>query len=183
MACSREFFPAVHSSGIRLKSSILWVCIHDEEALTARSAASWFKNPASAGSAHVCADDKECFRCLDDNTIPWAASNANTNGLHLELAGYAAWPRWRWIKRLRTLRRGAKITARWCKDNHIPATWLTPEDMHASRKGLITHATVSAYTLKYGLGGDHSHTDPGPGFPKKRFKRMVKRRMLLMRAH
>jgi N-acetyl-anhydromuramyl-L-alanine amidase AmpD len=183
MACSREFYPAVHSSGARLKSQILWVCVHDEEALTARSAAAWFRNPASGGSAHVCVDDKECYRCLSDNTIPWAASNANTNGLHLELAGYAAWPRWRWIKRWRTLRRGARVAARWCKNHDIPPNWRTPEEMHAQKKGLITHATVSVYTAKYGLAGDRSHTDPGPNFPKKRFRRMVKRRMVFMRKH
>ena len=176
MACSREFH-AVHSSGPRPLSVIKWVCIHDEEALTARGAATWFQNPASGGSAHKCVDDNECYRTLGDNMIPWAAANANLNGLHLEIAGFAAWPRTRWLKRIKSLRRAADAAARWCVEYDIPPHWLSPEDMHAGRKGLITHATVSAYTIKYGLQGDHTHSDPGPNFPKKRFRRMVARRV------
>src|SRR4029453_1456329 len=62
--CSREFYKAAHSSGTRRLSEIIWIVLHDEEAATARSAAAWFQNPRSGGSAHLCVDDNECYRCL-----------------------------------------------------------------------------------------------------------------------
>lgn len=173
MKCTSEF-RAVHDSGPRFASAIKWIVIHDEEASTARSAALWFTNPASGGSANRCVDDKECYRTVPDLYIPWGASNANTNGLHLEMAGFAAWKKWQWLKHRRELNNAAEICAHWCKKYDIPRRWLTPEDMRAGRKGFVTHATVSAYTLKYGLEGDHSHTDPGVFFPKRRFMRKVR---------
>ena len=182
MACSREF-KAVHSGGARFTSIIKWIGVHDEEALTARSAAAWFANPASGGSAHLCIDDKECYRTLEDNEIPWAASNSNTNGLHIEFAGYAAWKRWQWLKHKRMLDRGADRIAKWCVKYNIPGHFINEDDMHAGKKGLVTHATVSKYTAKYGLPGDHSHTDPGLFFPKRRLARKVRRRMKELRAH
>lgn len=182
MGCSHEF-TAAHSSGIRTESDILWIVVHDEEALTARSAASWFANPASAGSAHKCVDDKECYTTLGDLVIPWAASNSNTNGLHLEQAGYAAWPRWRWIKRMRTLNRGARVAARWSLRYDIPVRWLDAHDLHNKVKGFTDHRTVSRYTALYGLSGDRSHTDPGPGWPRKRWMRLVRVHKRFMRAH
>ena len=30
----------------------------------------------SGGSAHICSDENECFRCLDNDTIPWGAASA-----------------------------------------------------------------------------------------------------------
>jgi N-acetyl-anhydromuramyl-L-alanine amidase AmpD len=78
--CSREFYKAVHSSGTRRLREIIWVVLHDEEAVTARSAAASFQNPKSAGSAHLCVDDNECYRCLANEDIPWAARGANEKG-------------------------------------------------------------------------------------------------------
>lgn len=182
MACDRTYH-AVHHSGPRRESDILWVIMHDEEADNARSAAAWFANPASGGSAHVCVDDSICYRTLDDLMIPWGASNANLNGLHIEQAGYAAWPRWRWIKRLKTLNRAARIAARWSLRYNIPVRWLGPADLHAKTKGFTDHATVSRYTALYGLQGDRSHTDPGKGWPRKRFMRLVRVHKRFMRSH
>jgi hypothetical protein len=62
--CSREFYKAAHSSGTRRLREIIWIVLHDEEAATARAAAAWFQNPRSGGSAHLCVDDNECYRCL-----------------------------------------------------------------------------------------------------------------------
>lgn len=181
MKCSREF-RAVHDSGSRFASVIRHIFLHDEEASNARSAAQWFANPDSAGSAQLCVDDKECYRTLPDLIIPWAVPGGNTDGLHIEMAGFAAWKKWQWLKHRRMLNNGAKKMARWCVDYNIPAHFIGPTAMHAGKKGLVTHATVSKYTAMYGLGGDHSHTDPGAFFPKRRLARKVRREIAKIRA-
>ena len=167
--CSRQF-TAVHSSGTRFANAIKWVILHDEEAATARSAAAWFQNPDSAGSAHLCVDDHECYRTLSDSVIPWAAPGANTNGLHIEMAGFAAWKKWQWLKHKRMLDRSADRVARWCVKYDIPPRFLNPGELAAGRKGISTHANVTK-----AFGG--SHTDPGLFFPRRRFMRKVRRRV------
>src|SRR4051794_36487021 len=92
--CSRLFFPAYHNSGKRDRMAVKWIVLHDEEAPTARSAAEYFKSKDSGGSAHICVDDLNCYRCLANDTIPWGAASAfgaNTHGFHIEMAGYARW--------------------------------------------------------------------------------------------
>lgn len=176
MACSKEF-KAVHHSGTRSLSALRWIVMHDEEALTARAAAAWFANPASEGSAHRCVDDKECYQTLADSYIPWAASNANTNGLHIEQAGFARWTRRNWLKRIKTINRASKIAAHWCVKYDIPPRWLSPSELSAGKRGITSHANVSEYTRRNGLPGDHSHTDPGAGWPRRKFMVMTRARV------
>jgi N-acetyl-anhydromuramyl-L-alanine amidase AmpD len=181
MACSREF-RAAHDSGIRPLSEVKWIVLHDEEATTARSAAAWFNNPDSAGSAHVAVDDKECYRCLPDARIPWAAANANEIGLHLEMAGFAAWKKWQWLKHRDELNAAAKIVARWCDRYDIPPHFISVDEMIQGKRGITTHARVSAFTRRLRLRGDSSHTDPGLFFPKRRFARKVRRELAELRC-
>ena len=74
--CSKDYYPAKHSSGKRKLSQIKWIVLHSEEAKTAASAAAWFKNVNSAGSAHLCVDDNICYRCLANEDIPWGSASA-----------------------------------------------------------------------------------------------------------
>jgi hypothetical protein len=157
-SCSREFYKAFHRSGTRELSEIKWIVWHDEESGTARSAAMYFRSPKSGGSAHLCVDDNECYRCLANEDIPWGAPGANEQGFHIEQAGYAKWSAVIWKKHINTLRRCAYKTALHCKQFGIPTVFLSAADLKAGKKGITTHREVSK-----AFGGDHS--DPGPFYP------------------
>jgi N-acetylmuramoyl-L-alanine amidase len=176
--CSREFLPAYHTSGERLNTEVWWVVLHDEEAPNARSAAEWFRNPRSGGSAHLCVDDLACYRCLSNAAIPWGASSsfgANTHGLHIEQAGYARWSAIMWRRHWRTLERAAYKTAVHCKLFQIPVRFVTARELPAAH-GITTHAEVTQASKR--LDPEHawtySHTDPGPLWPRRLFMRRVR---------
>lgn len=160
-ACDRRY-RAVHSSGKRPLSQIALMVLHDEEALTALTAAAWFANTASAGSAHLCNDDRSCFRCLDDADIPWGAPGANYRGLHFEQAGFASWPRTTWtLQHHMTIDRTAFKVAfhiHKYRANKIPVAFVDHVGLQAGRKGITTHAECTK-----AFGG--THTDPGRGYP------------------
>lgn len=164
--CRRDY-KAVHTSGDRSVSVIRWIVLHDEESPSAEGAAKWFTQSAAGGSAHLCVDDKECFRTLANTKIAWGAPGANTYGFHIEQAGYARWSAVVWRKHLTTLRRAAYKTAIHCKAFNIPVRFVTAKDLDLGRKGITTHAECSK-----AFGGDH--TDPGPGWPRWLFMRLVK---------
>lgn len=165
--CSRRF-TAAHSSGTRPESAITLIVIHSTEGDTAAGAASWFANPESAGSAHLVVDDRECFRTLENTVIPWGAKGANTNGFHIEHAGFARWERQKWMSHEGTLRRGAFKAALHARRFGIPLRLLSADDLRRGRSGFVTHVTVTQV-----FGG--THTDPGEGFPLDRYMDLVKR--------
>ena len=172
--CSREFFPAYHNEGPRSRAQIKWIVLHDEEASTARGAAEYFQSPKSGGSAHLCVDGKECYRCVSDLVVAEGAANANTPGLHIEHAGYASWIKRYWVLRIWELRRSAYKAAVWCREYDIPAVFVDHRGLAAGQRGITTHAEVSLYSIMENLPGDHSHTDPGKGFPMGMYILMVR---------
>jgi N-acetylmuramoyl-L-alanine amidase len=177
--CSREFFPAFHQSGRRHEGAIKWVVLHDEEAPTARSAARYFQNPGAGGSAHLCVDEKECYRCLDNNTIPWGASStfgANTHGFHIEQAGFAWWKPADWMRRKRTLERAAYKTALHLHRFGLPVQFVDARDLIHGREGVTTHAEVSRASRIQDPAhkGKYTHSDPGRGYPMRWFMRRVR---------
>ncbi|WP_217923767.1 N-acetylmuramoyl-L-alanine amidase [Miltoncostaea oceani] len=149
--------PAVHTSGRRPAPPTL-VVIHCTEGSTAEGAARWFANPRSGGSAHVVVDDVEVWRCVDDMAIAWHARGANTNGLGLEIAGFARWTREEWMAHQPRLVEAARIHAGWCRVYSIPL-------QEGTSRGYHTHA---------GLPGN-DHWDPGPGFPIDFYLQQVRR--------
>ena len=157
-ACKRDFYKAYHTSGTRPLSKVTLIVWHDEEAGTARGAAAYFQTKQSGGSAHICVDDNECYRCLANEDIPWGAPGANEQGFHIEQAGYAKWSAVIWKKHLNTLRRCAYKTALHCKLFGIPTQFLKAADLSAGKHGITTHREVSK-----AFGG--THTDPGPFYP------------------
>lgn len=166
-ACSRKY-TAVHNSGSRPLSAIKWIVLHSTEGPTAESAASWFANPASEGSAHLVVDNDACFRCMANDDVPWAAPGANENGLHIEQAGYAAWTRTDWRANDLTLRRAAYKAAQHAKMFNIPLRWVGPVGLRLGRKGLTTHRDISyAWPVQARAAG--FHTDPGENYPKDIF--------------
>lgn len=94
-------------------------------------------------SAHVCVDQNSVARCVDDNDTAWAAPNANADGLHIEMAGYARQKRADWLgaASLATLKQAAKVVAAWVKKYDIPVKHLTPAQVKAGQKGFCAHVT------------------------------------------
>lgn len=160
-------YRAVHTSGTRPLSEIKWIVMHDEEADTAQSAASWFANPKSGGSAHIAVDDGICYRTLDDADVAWGAPGANVNGFHIEQAGYARWSLVLWQSHRRTLQRAAYKAAFHCHKFGIPPVFVKAAGLKAGAKGITTHAEVTK-----AFGGDH--TDPGPLWPRYLFMGLVR---------
>ena len=177
-ACKKTYFPAYHNSGLRKPTSIWWVVLHDEEAATAKSAASYFRSPDSGGSAHLCIDSSECYRCLPNEAIPWGAASAfgaNTHGFHIEQAGFASWTKQEWEAHLGELQRVAYKTAYHCKLFRIPVQFVTAAQL-PGKHGITTHAEVSAASrrLDPANAGRYSHSDPGSGWPRQHFMALVK---------
>lgn len=169
--CRRSFYPAAHTSGRRPLSAIRLVVMHSTEGGTAISVARYFHDPPDddVGSAHLVVDDDRCERCLPDSAIPWAAPEANRVGFHIEQCGFADWTRAEWLAHRRELERGAWKAARALERFGIPATFLDAPKLRAGRSGLTTHAQC---TLAFGPAGGHH--DPGAGWPRDVFMRLVR---------
>ena len=158
---------AKNDSGPRKASSIRLVVIHSAEGSSAAGVASFFAGSAQA-STQLAADDKECYRMLPDLVIPWGAPGANSDGLHIEICGFAKWDRAQWRGHEPMLRRSAFKIAKWCWLYDIPARWLSDKQLaNGTARGLTTHVQVAKVFKK------STHWDPGPGFPKDLFLEWV----------
>lgn len=143
------------------------IVIHDMEApegpLTAENIAHWFATmPAtSKASAHVCVDNNSAVRCVADSDRAWHAPGANSDGLGIELAGYARQSRAEWLDQYSkgVLDQAAKVVAGWCQKHSIPARKLTVAELKAGKRGIVGHRDVSAAYRQT------DHSDPGPSFP------------------
>jgi hypothetical protein len=167
-ACEQGPWAANHS-GPRRASSLRLIVIHSAEGTSARGVASWFARPSTQASTHLAVDNVRCVRMLKDLQIPWGATGANSDGLHVELCGYAKWSKEEWLAKDRLLRRAAYKTAMWCWQYDLPARWLTVAQIKdGESKGFCTHVDVNK---AFGKG---SHWDPGPGFPKAAFMAHVR---------
>ncbi|MFF1739605.1 N-acetylmuramoyl-L-alanine amidase [Streptomyces mirabilis] len=143
------------------------IVIHDMEApegpLTAENIAHWFATmPATnKASAHVCVDNNSAVRCVADGDRAWHAPGANSDGLGIEIAGYARQSRAEWLDQYSkgALEQAAKVTADWCAKHKIPAVKLSVAELIAGKRGIVGHRDVSAAYRQT------DHTDPGPDFP------------------
>ena len=159
---------AAHDSGPRQASAIDLVVIHSAESTSAAGVASYFAGGAQA-STQLAVDDKECWRMLPDLVIPWGAPGANSDGLHIEMCGYAAWSKDEWLAHMDMLERAAVKAAKWCWQYKIPRRWLTIEELKADRRGFTTHVDVNAAFRR------SDHWDPGYGFPRLKFLQLVRK--------
>lgn len=165
--CNPEY-KAVHNSGKRSVTDIKWIVMHDEEAPSAKAAAAYFTDPQSGGSAHICVDDNECYRCVPNDVVSWGAPGANTHGFHIEQAGFARWSAVVWKKHHKTLQRAAYKAAFHCHKFDIPVVFVKAKGLKAGQKGITTHAECTK-----AFGG--SHTDPGPLWPRAYFMALVRK--------
>lgn len=159
---------AANDSGPRRASAIRLVVLHSTEGGTAASVARYFATTAQA-STQLVVDDAECYRCVPDLVIPWGAPGVNRSGLHIEHAGYARWTREEWLAHLPTLELSAEHAARWCWQYRIPRRWVGPLGLKLRRRGLTRHVDASKAFPPNG-----GHTDPGEGFPRDVYLRLVK---------
>lgn len=160
VAYNYQFFPARIGSGQRPPSAIRWIVIHSTEGDNAAGAAGWFQNPAAKGSTQIVVGEDGVFRCLDDLVRPAGAPGANDEGLHIEFAGFAKWPREMWLNRKKTLESGSQVIAEWADKYKIPLKMLSADELRSpTSRGVTTHAMVSQAFKK------SDHWDPGNGFP------------------
>jgi N-acetyl-anhydromuramyl-L-alanine amidase AmpD len=124
----------------------------------------WFDNPASQASSHVVIDaDGHNTTCVPDAEKAWTCVNYNSRSLNIELIGYAATPKWQWLKRDRQLRACAKFVAYWSREQRIP---LHLRSLRPSLPGVCGH-------MHLGVAGG-GHHDPGLGFSFGRLLRYAR---------
>lgn len=150
------------------KGAIRLIVMHSMESQekpdTAESVAKWFGGPtAPKSSAHFCVDNNSAVRVVDDHDIAWGAPGANSDGLHIEMAGRASQTRAQWLDAYSdaVLHQAANVAAAWCIAYKIPVVHLTPAQVADGKtKGIAGHIDVTHAFPKLG-----THTDPGAGFP------------------
>lgn len=113
------------------------------------------------GSYHVVIDAAGQSGRENDNVyIPWAAGwNGNRIGLHVSLAGRAAFTREQWLARGAQLAELARWLAHESREQAIPLRKVIGVGDPAVR-GVCGHADISQAFPR-----DTNHTDPGRAFP------------------
>lgn len=150
------------------------ICIHCTQTppgsgIAESIARQWSEPTSRKASAHVVVDDDSEIQCVHDDDTAWSASDANADGLHVEIPGFAEWTRAEWLEKgIKGIRRAAKIVARWAVAYDIPARFMTVAQVRdRSSRGLTTHATVET------AFPSTNHTDPGVHFPYDVFLQLV----------
>lgn len=175
------FIPAKRFTVAKPGRHIQFIVLHSMEApekgTTAEAVANYFKNGSGgrAASAHYCIDNNSIVQCVQTKDIAYGAANANRNGIHLELAGYAKQTRAEWMDEYsqEMLKNAALLCGKLlCPKFDIPIIATGPAELKRARentniKGFTTHAQVNQ-----AFGG--THWDPGPGFPMDTFLAMVR---------
>lgn len=129
----------------------------------------WFDNPASQASSHIGVDGEgHSIQWVADDRKAWTILQLNSVTLNIEMVGRAAQPKSAW--ETAQLKSAAKWTAYWCLKYGIPVRRGVVRNINGfpvvTRKGVIRHVDLT----RAGFG---THTDPGPGFPMKRFLEYV----------
>lgn len=157
----------------------------------ARDIAAYFRSFQAGGSAHYVVDPAEVVQVVYDGVIAWHAP-PNPHSLGVEMCdipgpvpgdkrGSARWKAlrrsWRWARKpqRQMLRRTARLTADLCLAYDVPPRWVGTRGLKAGRRGITTHAAVS------GAWHQSTHWDPG-WWPRRRFMRLVRRRVKRLRA-
>lgn len=179
-------FPVVkarHFRDVTSRRAVRVIVIHSMEAPekgeTAENVARFFQNTERPASAHLCIDNNSIVQCVLDNDIAFAAPGVNSDGIQLELAGFAKQTRAEWLDPygVLLLENAANATAQYCLKYDIPVRHLTNAELKAGEKGIIGHVQASAVYKK------SDHTDPGEGFPWDHFlARVVHHRTERMKA-
>jgi N-acetyl-anhydromuramyl-L-alanine amidase AmpD len=141
-----------------------------EKPTTAEAVARYFATTDRKASAHWCCDADSTVGCVRESDIAYAAPGSNHNGVHVELAGYAAQTGKDWADPYsqRMLKeQAAPLVRAICKRHAIPTRFVDAAGLKAGQWGITTHAEVTKAFHR------SSHTDPGAGFPIASFIEMV----------
>jgi len=156
------------------KRKVRLIVIHSMEAPekgeTAENVARFFALPTTKASAHLCIDNNSIVQCVKDNDIAAAAPGANTDGVHLELAGFARQTEAEWLDAFGVLllNNAAEAAGQYSLKYDIPVRRLTNDELrNPESKGIVSHAQVTEVFKK------STHTDPGKGFPWEFFLQRV----------
>jgi N-acetyl-anhydromuramyl-L-alanine amidase AmpD len=161
-------FPVIKAkwfTDITGKRKVRLIVIHTMEAPrtadTAENVARYFQKGTKKASAHLCIDNDSIVQCVFDNDIAYAAPGANSDGIQLELAGFANQTKADWADayNILLLENAANAAAQYCLKYDIPRKHLTNDELKNGEKGIIGHyQATEVYKIS-------THTDPGKNFP------------------
>lgn len=161
---SYPYVPAKYQGATRGDPTL--IVLHSMEAPekgdSAESTARFFQNIDRPASAHYDVDNNSIVQSVKDNVVAYAAPGANSNGLHIEQAGYAKQSAAEWLDPygVDLIKNVAGLVVEKCRQYNIPPTWLMAADLLAGRThGVTTHNEVSKAFHK------STHWDPGPNYP------------------
>lgn len=125
------------------------VVVHDMESDNLNGVENYFRtsSPDEVGAHLGIGPNGEIREWADLDSLVYHAKGDNSAGVGIELAGYAAQSRRKWVARRRQRIALAKAIARLCHLYHL---------------GLPTHGENVLGHYQVPAGG---HTDPGPNFP------------------
>ena len=174
-ALASRFIEARHyTRGPRTLGAANLVVIHatasGEVTHGAQNNAMWFADPRTrAASAHYVCDNVETIQCVLEADIAWGGKGVNRRAIHIEQVGQATQTAAQWADPYSTavVTRAAALTVDICRRHGIPQVWLSVADLRAGKPGITDHNTVSKAFPGSG------HTDPGPGWPRTTFLRLV----------
>lgn len=136
----------------------------------ALSVAKWFaRDDAPKASAHFVVDATDVVQCVREEDVAWAAPGANSDGIHIELTGYARQTPEDWFDTYSAsmLDLASRLVADLCVRFGVPPRALVAADLLAGASGITRHMDVTeAYKRS-------THVDPGVGFPMARFVQHV----------
>lgn len=142
----------------------------------ARGVARYFRETTRDASAHYVVDPGEVVQVVYDSVVAYHAP-PNAHSIGVELCGYSTQDKRRWAtpERVAMRRRAERLVAELCLAYGIPPWFRTAKQLRAGKRGVTTHAQVSA------AWGQTSHWDPG-AWPRLVFMRGVRRQIKVIRA-
>ena len=161
------FVQARYFKALTTPRKVRLVVVHDmeyaETLKAAEDVAAYFATMKDGriASAHVCVDADSEIQCVHDRDIAYGAPGANSDGIHIELAGTQRQSHAEWLDPYgqRLLDRAANIIAQYCVKFDFAPVHLTDAQLLAGDPGIVGHDQVSRVYKQ------SDHTDPGPQFP------------------
>lgn len=180
-----KFIAAKHftpTAGRQIDLVVLHTAEVAENVTSAEAVARYFANPIDAkgnaviASAHFCVDVDSVVACVHEKDVAFAAPDCNRNGIQIELSGYARQSAEDWADEYSQtmLRRAARLVARVCQTYSIPIKFVDADGLHASWRGITTHASATKAFPVSKTGKKRTHWDPGPSFPMEAFIALVR---------
>lgn len=157
----------VRNQSSRNNTKVRLIVLHDTESHDAlglrdlEAIGTWFDNPASQASAHVCVDGEGySAQYVRDGAKAWHCKDFNSVSLGIEQIGFATFTQAMWNRNDRAqLLKVAKYIAYFSNEYAIPIQRGTVSKVTGlvTRPGVMTHAELGL------LGGGHH--DPGENYP------------------